>query len=77
MLFYCRTEKPHPKRLAFETGAAIEVGGAVRTEARNYRPGAGARSRIPGASVLRVQVRSVTGRQFELFFLAASAATFS
>ena len=30
-----------------------------------------------GASVLRVQVGSVVGRQFELFFAAASAASFS
>ena len=41
--FYSRTGKPHPKHLAFETDAAIEVGQAVRTEARKYRPGVGAR----------------------------------
>ncbi len=41
--FYRRTGKPHPKHLAFETEAAIEVGEAVRTEARKYRPGAEAR----------------------------------
>ncbi len=41
--FYRRTGKPHPKHFAFETEAAIEVGEAVRTEARNYNPGAEAR----------------------------------
>jgi hypothetical protein len=36
--FYRRTGKPHPRHFAFETDAAIEVGEAVRTETRKYRP---------------------------------------
>ena len=36
--FYRRMGKPHPRHFAFETDAAIEVGEAVRTEARKYRP---------------------------------------
>ena len=41
--FYRRTGKPHPRHFAFETDAAIEVGEAVRTEARKYKPLAEAR----------------------------------
>jgi hypothetical protein len=36
--FYRRTGRPHPNHLAFETDAAIEVGEAVRTEARKSSP---------------------------------------
>jgi hypothetical protein len=36
--FYRQTGKPHPRHLAFETDAAIEVGEAIRNEVRKYKP---------------------------------------
>ncbi len=73
-MYFFYQRKGSFKGATFETDAAIEAGEAVRTEARKFSPRRRGQVTIPG---LQCSAFRSSRRQFELFFAAASAATFS